>query len=109
MSDKILIDEGRVILCGKKNRVYPFDSEDKLNIFMRNLFSNVYFNNIELIKKVRHENHVKSSYLKVQSYTSDKGNNSLKLVVSKEYLTTIKDIIRDFDYSKEKNSKRVLK
>ena len=109
MQDKMLIDKSKVVIFGKKSKVLLFDDIDKVDIFMRDLFCNVFYNNIELVKKVEHKDGKGFSYLKINDYTREDGIKDLKLVVYKEYINIIKNIINDFDYIKKKNKQKVLK
>ena len=108
MYDNILIDENRVILLGKKNRVYTFESEYVLNKYMTSLFDNVVFGHIELIKKVPHEDG-KFSYLKVDSYKNENAKSYVRLVVYKNYISYIKELLRNYNYTKVKNKQKKLK
>ena len=108
MYENIVVDNNRVLILGKKNKVYTFTDEGEENIFLRNMFTNIIFSEIELIKKYIDENN-NYSYKKLSIYKNEKGKSNIKLVVHSSFIGLIKEILYDNNYTKIKNNQKVLK
>lgn len=107
MENSIVIDNNQILL-EKYNITYSFKDEESLSFILSILLNKIDNQIVYLYKKVPFKKGDKFSIIKEDVFYREDGVSYIKIITNKKYVSLIKGLLRNFDYRKNNDSKKLI-